>query len=70
MDSGCSKNLTSDFTKLLIFTWNDDRYVTFRDNAKGEILGIYENVKWLKKSNEDDQTQPQHKDGEDLIGSL
>ena len=60
----------SDFTKLLSFTWNDGGYVTFGDNAKGEIIGIDEKVEWLEKSNEDDQTQPQHKEGEDLMGSL
>ena len=70
MDSGCSKNLTSDFTKLLSFTWNNGGYVIFGDNAKRDIIGTDEKLEWLEKSNEDDQTQPQHKEGEDLIGSL
>ena len=81
LESSFSKNLFGDFTKLLIFTWNDGGYVTFGDNAKGEIIGIYgdvvvgleQNLNDLElkdKSNEDNQTQSQHKEGDDLMEGL
>ena len=40
MDSGCSKHITSDFSKFSTFTKKDGRFVTFGDNAKGKIIGI------------------------------
>ena len=40
LDSGCSKHMTGDLSLLSSFTKKNGGYVTFRDNAKGKIMGI------------------------------
>ena len=42
LDSGCSRHMTGDKDQFNKIDANDGGHVTFRDNAKGKIIGIGE----------------------------
>jgi len=40
LDSGCSRHMTCDQTKIAKLSLKDEEFVTYGDNNKGKILGI------------------------------
>ncbi|KAF1866139.1 hypothetical protein Lal_00031443 [Lupinus albus] len=44
MDSGCSKHMTCDKSKLFVLTPRDKGYVTYGDNNKGKFLESVEST--------------------------